>query len=112
MLAEDEEQLYDGNSFDHEETAAADQDTNRKKIKETIARFIDKIHYSPRYNDLVHEYRHVILPKDYYSNYIPDSFKNRLLSEQEWRAIGIQQSPGWYYDCVFKGFTNTACYTE
>jgi len=27
--------------------------------------------------------------------YVHESMKGRLLSEDEWRSIGIQQSPGW-----------------
>jgi cyclin-dependent kinase regulatory subunit CKS1 len=68
----------------------------QEKLKETIRKYVDKIHYSDRYSDDEFEYRHVMLPRDYYNNYIPDGFKNRLLSEDEWRKIGIQQSPGWY----------------
>ncbi len=37
--------------------------------------------------------RHVILPKEL-AKYVPH---NRLLSEAEWRAIGVQQSPGWIH---------------
>lgn len=62
-----------------------------------------RIHYSDRYSDDKFEYRHVILPKpllklvpkDYFN---PDqSGALRLLSEDEWRAIGIQQSLGWVH---------------
>ena len=34
--------------------------------------------------------RHVILPKD-----IAKKVPNRLMSEQEWRGLGVQQSQGW-----------------
>jgi hypothetical protein len=40
--------------------------------------------------------RHVILPKEL-SKSIP---KGRILSESEWRGIGVQQSRGWeHYAC-------------
>jgi hypothetical protein len=59
------------------------------------------IHYSDRYTDDEYEYRHVILPKPLFKM-IPKSYFNpddhgvlRLLSEPEWRGIGITQSLGW-----------------
>ncbi|KAI9460033.1 CKS-domain-containing protein [Russula earlei] len=67
------------------------------KIKEYIA----NIHYSDRYADDEYEYRHVILPKPLFKM-IPKTYFNpddpgvlRLLSEAEWRGIGITQSLGW-----------------
>ena len=60
-----------------------------------------RIHYSERYSDDEYEYRHVILPKPLFKM-IPKTLFNpdksgtlRLLSEQEWRGIGITQSLGW-----------------
>eukprot|EP01138_Halocafeteria_seosinensis_P016441 gb/GECG01016772.1/.p1 GENE.gb/GECG01016772.1/~~gb/GECG01016772.1/.p1 ORF type:complete len:108 (+),score=11.13 gb/GECG01016772.1/:1-324(+) len=50
-----------------------------------------RIEYSEKYCDDNYEYRHVILPKELAKS-VPES---RLLSEQEWRSIGIQQSRGW-----------------
>lgn len=37
------------------------------------------------------EYRHVILPKALV-RYLPT---DRLADEDEWRGVGIRQSPGW-----------------
>ena len=37
------------------------------------------------------EYRHVILPKALVK-YLPT---DRLATEDEWRGLGIRQSPGW-----------------
>jgi cyclin-dependent kinase regulatory subunit CKS1 len=55
-----------------------------------------RIEYSEKYLDGKFEYRHVILPKDLAKN-VP---KQRLLSENEWRGIGVQQSRGWeHYAC-------------
>ena len=64
---------------------------------------LPRIHYSDRYSDDKYEYRHVILPKpllkllpkQYYSD--DDSGTLRLLSEPEWRGIGITQSLGWVH---------------
>ncbi|KAF8375663.1 hypothetical protein PRIPAC_82092 [Pristionchus pacificus] len=50
-------------------------------------------YYSTKYEDDEYEYRHVHAPKDVVKH-IP---KNRLMSEGEWRALGIQQSPGWVH---------------
>ncbi|PSC72972.1 cyclin-dependent kinases regulatory subunit [Micractinium conductrix] len=51
------------------------------------------ITYSERYNDDVYEYRHVILPPEI-AHLLP---KTHLLSEAEWRAMGVQQSRGWVH---------------
>lgn len=53
----------------------------------------EDIYYSNKYYDDIYEYRHVILPKE-----ISDrDQKDHLLSEEEWRALGIQMSPGWIH---------------
>lgn len=55
----------------------------------------EEIEYSEKYQDDYYEYRHVILPKPLYKQIQ----KGRLLSENEWRGIGVQQSRGWiHYD--------------
>jgi cyclin-dependent kinase regulatory subunit CKS1 len=51
------------------------------------------IYYSDKYYDDLYEYRHVILPKEI-SRKDP---RSRLLSEDEWRALGIQMSVGWIH---------------
>ncbi|XP_059609363.1 cyclin-dependent kinases regulatory subunit [Phlebotomus argentipes] len=51
------------------------------------------IHYSSKYYDKEFEYRHVVLPKELAKN-IP---KTHLMSETEWRALGVQQSRGWVH---------------
>jgi cyclin-dependent kinase regulatory subunit CKS1 len=53
----------------------------------------DEIDYSEKYNDDLYEYRHVLLPKNIFKT-IP---KGRLLSESEWRGLGVQQSRGWVH---------------
>ncbi len=60
--------------------------------------FPDEIEYSEKYNDDYFEYRHVLLPKHIYKK-MP---RGRLLTEQEWRAMGIQQSRGWVHYEIHK----------
>ncbi|KAF4576319.1 transcription factor [Pleurotus pulmonarius] len=77
-------------------TSAAQNEAQMK-----LEEYIEKIHYSDRYSDDMYEYRHVILPKpllkmipkQYFSP--EDAGTLRLLTEQEWRGIGITQSLGW-----------------
>jgi len=79
----------------------ASQTAQQKEIARKLEEYIEKIHYSDRYSDDEFEYRHVILPKqllkmipkDYFNP--DDSGVLRLLTEQEWRGIGITQSLGW-----------------
>ncbi|KAJ3051719.1 Cyclin-dependent kinases regulatory subunit [Rhizophlyctis rosea] len=56
-----------------------------------IQEYKKDIYYSNKYNDEVYEYRHVTLPKQI-AQWLP---KDTLMSEQEWRSYGVQQSPGW-----------------
>ncbi|PRW57792.1 cyclin-dependent kinases regulatory subunit 1 [Chlorella sorokiniana] len=58
----------------------------------------DSILYSERYEDSIYEYRHVILPPDI-AQCVP---KGRLLSEPEWRALGVQQSRGWVHYSIHR----------
>lgn len=53
--------------------------------------FPTEIEYSEKYADDYYEYRHVHLPKQIFKK-MP---KGRLLSENEWRGLGVQQSRGW-----------------
>lgn len=53
----------------------------------------DEIEYSEKYQDDLYEYRHVLLPKATFKS-IP---KGKLLSETEWRSLGVQQSRGWMH---------------
>ena len=46
------------------------------------------IYYSDKYEDEKFEYRHVMLPKDL-AKMVP---KSHLMSETEWRSLGVQQS--------------------
>ncbi|XP_020393294.1 cyclin-dependent kinases regulatory subunit 1 [Zea mays] len=49
-----------------------------------------QIKYSEKYFNDTYEYRYLVLPPEV-AKLLP---KNRLLSENEWRAIGVQQSRG------------------
>ncbi len=53
--------------------------------------FPTEVEYSEKYTDDYYEYRHVHLPKQVFKK-LP---RGRLLSEAEWRALGVQQSRGW-----------------
>ncbi|XP_031566473.1 cyclin-dependent kinases regulatory subunit-like [Actinia tenebrosa] len=57
------------------------------------------IHYSTKYtDDTGFEYRHVMLPKSL-AKKVP---RDRLLTEEEWRGMGIQQSQGWQHYMIHK----------
>jgi cyclin-dependent kinase regulatory subunit CKS1 len=56
------------------------------------------IQYSERYYDDVYEYRHVVLPQEI-AQLMP---KSRLLSENEWRSYGVQQSRGWVHYAIHR----------
>ncbi|XP_075215840.1 cyclin-dependent kinase subunit 30A [Lycorma delicatula] len=51
------------------------------------------IYYSEKYYDDQFEYRHVVLPKEL-AKKVP---KTHLMTEEEWRELGVQQSPGWIH---------------
>ena len=53
-----------------------------------------------KYCDEKYEYRHVILPKEIARGLGPK--KGKLLSEGEWRGIGVQQSRGWVHYAIHK----------
>lgn len=54
---------------------------------------VKDIYYSDKYFDDTYEYRHVMLPKDV-AKLVP---RGKLMSEDEWRSIGVQQSQGWVH---------------
>jgi len=57
---------------------------------------ITDIEYSAKYEDAQYEYRHVLLPESI-AKFLPTVGYNRqprLLSEGEWRKLGVQQSRG------------------
>ncbi|KAA1122559.1 hypothetical protein PGTUg99_037791 [Puccinia graminis f. sp. tritici] len=64
---------------------------NAEQKRRDIEKYHEQIFYSARYSDDFWEYRHVILPKQLVK-YLPT---DRLALEEEWRGLGIRQSPGW-----------------
>ena len=58
-----------------------------------------EIEYSEKYEDDKYEYRHVILPRDL-AKRLPKPA--RLLTETEWRSLGVAQSRGWCHYEVHK----------
>ena len=62
--------------------------------------FPDEIEYPEKYSDELFEYRHVLLPKDVYRK-IKD-MKGQLLTENQWRGLGVTQSRGWVHYEVHK----------
>nr|ABM55598.1 cyclin-dependent kinase subunit-like protein [Maconellicoccus hirsutus] len=57
-----------------------------------------EFYYSPKYYDDKYEYRHVVLPKEI-ARLVS---KTELMSEAEWRAIGVQMSPGWIHYMIHR----------
>ncbi|KAF0748051.1 X-ray repair cross-complementing protein 5-like isoform X2 [Aphis craccivora] len=53
----------------------------------------DDIKYSVKYEDDTYVYRHVILP-ECLARTMP---KTHLMTETEWRNLGIQMSTGWQH---------------
>jgi len=49
--------------------------------------------YSEKYTDSKYEYRHVTIPKEK----VKELPVEGLMSEEEWRELGIQQSVGWIH---------------
>jgi cyclin-dependent kinase regulatory subunit CKS1 len=54
---------------------------------------VGEIIYSDRYEDEEFEYRHVTLPAEL-AKLVP---RNHLMTETEWRNLGVQQSIGWIH---------------
>jgi|EP00669_Euglena_mutabilis_P006218 cyclin-dependent kinase regulatory subunit CKS1 len=81
-------------------------DVTRDSIQAIIKANTNKIQYSEKYCDESHEYRHVILPKDL-SKILP---KGKLMSEREWRSIGVQQSLGWDHYLVHRPEPHILCF--
>ncbi len=55
----------------------------------------DEIEYSEKYNDDSYAYRHVILTKHIAKEMFKVTGGKRLLEEDEWRGLSVQQSRGW-----------------
>lgn len=57
-----------------------------------------EIEHSDKYSDDLFEYKHVILTEEIFRRLT----KDKLLKEEEWRAIGIKQTKGWSHYTIFK----------
>lgn len=75
--------------------------------QQAIEMYKDKIRYSDKYQDDQHIYRHVILPKEL-KKYMPSA--DTLLTESEWRSLGIQQSLGWVHYMTHRPERNVLCF--
>jgi len=63
----------------------------------------DEIVYSNRYEDVNYVYREVFLPEEVV-NKLPKPL--RLLTEEEWRDLGVQQSQGWIHYLIYPSEPN------
>ena len=61
-----------------------------------------RIEYSEKYQDESHEYRHVILPRELAKRISERLKQNKLLKEDEWRGLGVQQSRGWEHYAIHR----------
>ncbi|KAL8588747.1 hypothetical protein ACOMHN_042089 [Nucella lapillus] len=71
----------------------------QKKVNRVVRQpntMVQQITYSEKYYDDEYEYRHVILTEAAHKH-VP---RNHLMTETEWRNIGVQQSPGWEHYMV------------
>jgi len=57
----------------------------------------EEVEYSEKYYDDEHEYRHVMLPRAIAKDMYRLTGGQRLLTEEEWRGLGVQQSRGWQH---------------
>ncbi|KAF4100702.1 hypothetical protein G5714_018898 [Onychostoma macrolepis] len=73
--------------------SSIDYSINKKEETKQHAMSHKQIFYSDKYDDDKFEYRHVMLPKDI-AKRVP---KTHLMSETEWRNLGVQQSQGWVH---------------
>ncbi|RMC18984.1 hypothetical protein DUI87_03583 [Hirundo rustica rustica] len=64
-----------------------------------------QIYYSDKYFDEQYEYRHVMLPREL-SKQVP---KSHLMSEEEWRRLGVQQSLGWVHYMIHEPVAGSQC---
>ncbi len=63
-----------------------------------MVHFPEEIEHSEKYEDDCFEYKHVVLTKELYEK-MP---KGRLLSESEWRELGVSQTRGWVHYTIYK----------
>jgi len=61
--------------------------------------------YSEKYTDETFEYRHVTIPKD-----LVKRMPKRLMTEDEWRRLGVQQSRGWQHYLIHTPEPQILCF--
>mmetsp|Transcript_46585 Transcript_46585/g.85358 ORF Transcript_46585/g.85358 Transcript_46585/m.85358 type:complete len:93 (+) Transcript_46585:78-356(+) len=65
--------------------------------------FPEDIEYSEKYKDDEYEYRHVTLPSHLVNQLFQLYGSNpRLLHENEWRGLGVEQSLGWVHYMIHR----------
>lgn len=57
----------------------------------------EQIEYTEKYYDALYEYRQVILPREWGKNLKEQG----LLTEPEWRKLGVTQSVGWEHYGIY-----------
>jgi cyclin-dependent kinase regulatory subunit CKS1 len=62
----------------------------------------EKIEYSNKYQDKVYEYKHVLLPKETFEKMQENMQENTLLTEEEWRKMGLEMTRGWNHYTIHK----------
>lgn len=78
-----------GPYYSHTDILLVELELVQTRIAKTFRSFI---------NFHTHMHRHVMLPKDI-AEKLP---KDRLLTETEWRNLGVQQSRGWVHYMMHK----------
>ena len=89
---EEDEDEEDEENDEEEDEDEEDEEVEDEEEKEEGA-VMDFCHYSEKYADAVFEYRHVKIPFSWVSKVPWD----RMLTEEEWRALGVHQSRGWIH---------------
>ena len=67
-----------------------------------MPRYPDEIEYSETYEDDHYVYRHVILPKCVAKRLFELTSGERLLTESEWRGLGVQMRRGWAHYEIYR----------
>lgn len=57
-----------------------------------------QIEYSDKYEDDIYEYKNAMLTELLYKSMT----RGKLLTEEEWRELGIKQSRGWEHYMIYK----------
>lgn len=65
------------------------------------------IRYGDKFTDDTYEYRNVILPPE-----ITRKVPRKLMTEIEWRALGVQQSRGWEHYAIHQPEKNVLLFRK